>query len=89
MTPAEAYETIDEAYRERLAIVLVDGYPEDAARQTANTERAKREVDYLTAANYQDRTGYLEMVGKKRGRLDMRMLMILYENTLRREKKPV
>jgi hypothetical protein len=86
MTPQEAYETIAEAYMERGAIVLVEGYPADVARQAAARERVRREVGYMNVASTEDRFAYLELVGVKRGRAEMRMLQIISQkDTHKRE----
>ena len=81
MTPQEAYETIAEAYKEREAIVLVDGYTADEARQAAARERIRREVGYMNVASTEDRFAYLELIGVKRGRAEMRMIQILSNKT--------
>jgi hypothetical protein len=81
MTPQEAYETIQEAYKEREAIVLIGGYTEDEAKQAAARERVRREVGYMNVADTQDRFAYLELIGVKRGRAEMRMIQILSQKT--------
>jgi hypothetical protein len=82
MTPQEAYETIEDAYQERMAIVRADGYTNTQAELEATRDRAKRELAYLRSASSQDWTDYLEIVGKSRGRLEARMLRIIVQNAL-------
>jgi hypothetical protein len=80
MTPAEWYEAIDDFHKEREAICLVGGIPPEQAMKTANFERARREGGAMAEMSPDDRAKYLEIVGKKRGRLEMRMLNIFFTN---------
>jgi hypothetical protein len=80
MTPAELHETVTEGWRERVAICIAEGEPEELARDTANRDRVKFEARALLAMEYPSRRDYLEMVAKSRGRLEMRMLRILLMN---------
>jgi hypothetical protein len=80
MTPAELLETVSEGWRERLAICLADGVPEEEAIETANKQRLRAEVAAMMKMQYPDRRDYLDMVAMTRGRLDMRILRIALMN---------
>lgn len=80
MTPEELHETVTEGWRERMAICIADGIPEEQARDTANQSRIKAEISALLAMEYPGRRDYLELVGKTRGRLEMRLLRICLMN---------
>jgi hypothetical protein len=78
--PQLAYETISEGWRERLAICLADGIPEEEAIETANKQRLRAEVAAMMKMQYPDRSTYLDLVAMTRGRLDMRILRIALMN---------
>lgn len=80
MTPAELLETVSEGWRERLAICLAEGIPEEEAIETANKQRLRAEVAAMMKMQYPDRRDYLDMVAMTRGRLDMRILRIALMN---------
>ena len=80
MTPTELLDTVSEGWRERLAICLTDGIPEEEAIETANKQRLRSEVAAMLKMEYPDRRDYLELVAKTRGRLDMRILRIALMN---------